>query len=66
MLQEALRNADAKNYLKISSTEDDASRGNIFGLTEERLGYKESKRRNIQQVITIQEFLTHILPVIIL
>jgi len=51
MLQEALRNADAKSYLRISWTEEDAKSGNIFGLTEEKLGHKESKKRNIQQIL---------------
>ena len=50
MLQEAIRNADAKRYLKLSWTEDNPKRGNLFGLTEEKLDYKRSKKINIQQV----------------
>ena len=50
MLQEVLRNADAKRYLKISWTEDNPKRGNLFGLNEEKLEHKKSKKMNIQQV----------------
>ena len=50
MLQESVRNAYAKSYLKISHSEDDPKCSNLFGLTEDKLVHKESKKRKVQQV----------------
>lgn len=53
MLQEALRNSEAKKYLQISNADENPIDSNLFGLTEDKFEYKESKRKHIQQVIKL-------------
>eukprot|EP00112_Aurelia_sp_Birch-Aquarium-sp1_P020231 Seg517.2 transcript_id=Seg517.2/GoldUCD/mRNA.D3Y31 product="HAUS augmin-like complex subunit 4" protein_id=Seg517.2/GoldUCD/D3Y31 len=59
MLQDMLRNAEAKHYLKLSYSEDDSDSCNLLGLTEEQLRHKSSKRKDTQQVLQ-QNFISDI------
>ena len=56
MLQDMLRNAEAKHYLKRSYTEGDSDSSNLLGLTEEQLCHKNSKRKDTHQVSIVTLF----------